>query len=606
MASPRSASSPLRARFSLSDVLSVLPGLAFLGWFVGASWFENAGHAWFLLCDDAMVSMTYARTLVDTGEWVWFPGAERVQGFTNPLWTLFMALLHAMGLSGSMAALGVILSGVVLVVLCAVTAGRIVHALLRDDPQQRLASAVTMAVVPLLYPLVFWSLRGMEVGLLAALLLAVALAVVRVVEAWETGRDALRPLAVIGAASALGVATRLDFVVFVVVVVGALAWWAPRKWPLALAAVPPVAAATVVLAFQRLYYGDWLPNTYALKMEGVPVVDRVLHGVWTLGKSLPWLLLAALGLTAILRHVGEGYVRRAALVLAAAITAGAGYHVWVGGDAWETSGFANRFLSVALPLVIVLVIRGAAAWLASGAPGGTGLALGSLGAVAIAAGGLGLVPLPDRFEISGAVVGTVAAALAIPVAYLAVSGFRRRPHSLSGAAACLIAASFALLMVTSVLPAIAHMESGFENANQGDRHAIEAGLAIADVTDDHGTVAVWAAGAVGYYARRPMIDVLGKSDRRIAGLPARQTLAGTYIGIATGHNKWDLRISVRDLAPDVVYGPWNVPEILNELHSYGYEPRCTTTGIPLWVRNGTPHVHPQSLRACTTTELESH
>ena len=59
-------------------------------------------NGWFFtLFDDAMISMTYARTFAETGELVWFPGAERVQGFTNLLWTLYMSFLHSLGLSGT-------------------------------------------------------------------------------------------------------------------------------------------------------------------------------------------------------------------------------------------------------------------------------------------------------------------------------------------------------------------------------------------------------------------------------------------------------------------------------------------------------------------------
>jgi hypothetical protein len=604
MASPRSAERRRGSAAALQVCASLAPGVAFLGWFVGTSWFENAGEPWFLLSDDAMVSMTYARTLVETGEWVWFPGADRVQGFTNPLWTLFLALLQGLGLSGPSAALAVILVGVALVVLCALTAGRVVHELMPGARWRRSASLLTVATVPLLYPLVFWTLRGMEVGLLALLLLVVVLAATRTLHAWDAGLAAGRPLAVVGAAAAVGVATRLDFVLLAGAVMAVLLWWAPRRGQVIRAGLIPAIAAGIVLGFQRVYYGDWLPNTYTLKMEGVPVADRVLHGLWTAGKSLPWLLLAGLGTAAVLVHVQERYVRRAAVVLATAVAVSVAYHVWVGGDAWESSAFANRFLSVALPLVVVVLIRGVAAWLAVGAPGGLQLVVGALGAVAIAAGGLGLVPFPDHVAPEGVVLGMATAAVLIPMGFLAFSAFRRRPHAFTTAAVCLATAAVAMLMVTSLLPAAAHLQAGAEE-NRGDSQAIRAGLALSTITEKNAKVAVWAAGAVGYYSRRPMIDVLGKSDRRIAGLPARQTLGGRYIGVATGHDKWDLGISVRELAPDVVYGPWSVPEILDELRGYGYEPLCTTDGIPFYVREGSLLVHRESLRACTPAELDT-
>ncbi|MFZ6019686.1 MAG: hypothetical protein ACOYXO_08750, partial [Chloroflexota bacterium] len=44
------------------------------------------------LFDDMMISMTYARNLAQGYGLVWNPGGERVEGFSNPLWVIFMAL----------------------------------------------------------------------------------------------------------------------------------------------------------------------------------------------------------------------------------------------------------------------------------------------------------------------------------------------------------------------------------------------------------------------------------------------------------------------------------------------------------------------------------
>src|SRR5439155_7453672 len=53
------------------------------------------GTRYFLLHDDAMISMRYARNLVAGAGLVWNPG-DRVQGFTNLAWTLAMAGGHAL------------------------------------------------------------------------------------------------------------------------------------------------------------------------------------------------------------------------------------------------------------------------------------------------------------------------------------------------------------------------------------------------------------------------------------------------------------------------------------------------------------------------------
>jgi hypothetical protein len=67
----------------------VVYGLAFI-WRTS---FDIGGRRWFSLFDDAMISMRYARNLAAGHGLVWNPG-ERVEGITNPLWTLWLAVLH--------------------------------------------------------------------------------------------------------------------------------------------------------------------------------------------------------------------------------------------------------------------------------------------------------------------------------------------------------------------------------------------------------------------------------------------------------------------------------------------------------------------------------
>ena len=56
------------------------------------------GQRWFVLWDDAMISMQYARNLAYGHGLVWNVGGEPVQGFTNLGITLFMAFLHGLAI----------------------------------------------------------------------------------------------------------------------------------------------------------------------------------------------------------------------------------------------------------------------------------------------------------------------------------------------------------------------------------------------------------------------------------------------------------------------------------------------------------------------------
>ena len=67
--------------------------------FIYQSSFVIAGVRYFSLLDDEMISMRYARNLAHGFGLVYNPGGDRVEGFTNPLWVLYMALLHLLPVS---------------------------------------------------------------------------------------------------------------------------------------------------------------------------------------------------------------------------------------------------------------------------------------------------------------------------------------------------------------------------------------------------------------------------------------------------------------------------------------------------------------------------
>ena len=65
---------------------------------------EIGGSRYFVLPDDGMISMRFARNLASGLGLVWNKG-ERVQGFTNPAWTLIMALVHWVGVPERLASM---------------------------------------------------------------------------------------------------------------------------------------------------------------------------------------------------------------------------------------------------------------------------------------------------------------------------------------------------------------------------------------------------------------------------------------------------------------------------------------------------------------------
>src|SRR5688572_3532802 len=99
---------PMAAAYALSLVPATY--IARFGSWTG----PDGGRHWSLF-DDAMISMSYARTFASGDGLVWFRGAPKVEGITNLGWTLVMALVHALGLTGDSAVVALKVLGLVTV-----------------------------------------------------------------------------------------------------------------------------------------------------------------------------------------------------------------------------------------------------------------------------------------------------------------------------------------------------------------------------------------------------------------------------------------------------------------------------------------------------------
>jgi hypothetical protein len=92
------------------------------------------------------------------------------------------------------------------------------------------------------------------------------------------------------------------------------------------------------------------------------------------------------------------------------------------------------------------------------------------------------------------------------------------------------------------------------------------GLALRAATQPDIAEAVSSAGNIGYFSRRPAIDLLGKSDPVIAH--SRPVYVAAHF--LPGHSKWHYDYSIGKLRPPIVaqiFGP--VPA--DALRAWGYE-----------------------------------
>ena len=293
--------------------------------------------------DDAFISLRYARNLVDGSGLVWNPGGERVEGYTNFLWTLVLALPLKLGINPY---LFVSVLGALMMPLTVLFTYRLAMTLFANAP----VALIAALLLGTNYTFSCYASGGLETHLQALLCTASLLLAAQCFAAGH-GPSTARLLA-LSLVSALAVLTRLDSVLIVGLSVAVAAYAVVRAARsgsrLLLLSLPGVLIVGAWLAWKMQYYGELLPNTFYAKAAAKSLPVR---GVFYLVSFLCSYLLAP-SVAAILFYVprlrGVLGIPRTLLVLGV-LTLWALYLVKVGGDFMEF-----RFMVPALPLLMVL------------------------------------------------------------------------------------------------------------------------------------------------------------------------------------------------------------------------------------------------------------
>ena len=222
----------------------IVSAIFYLIFIIGTS-FDIKGERYFTLVDDAMISMRYARNLAQGHGLVWNISEPPVEGFTNLGWTFYLAFLHLFPFPVSKISLAVMLTSLVILLANIHTISKIAEAL---QPDSKYTSTLAAIVTAFYFPLVFWSLRGMEVGLLTWLIsLAILFSLTE-----------KRPV-FIGILFAAAILVRVDAIVSIAPIALYLLLKNKRN------AIIPIAIAAIALLtvfyFQKIYFGDFLTAT---------------------------------------------------------------------------------------------------------------------------------------------------------------------------------------------------------------------------------------------------------------------------------------------------------------------------------------------------------
>ena len=467
------------------------------GWkFIQRTAIVSNGQKISALFDDAMISMQYAKNLAQGNGLVWNAGGERVEGYSNPLWVFLMAGIHFFPIPLIQTSFYVKLMSLLFLLLNLIVVKGIAEQLTKN----KLVPLIAAFLTAFYFPLNNWSLQGMEVGLEALLLDAALLLALRAVL-----RKSFSPWPYV--LFGLCVLLRMDAGAPALTATAALAWLDKDRrklhWQWGLGVLALTLGGLTV--FRLAYYREWLPNTYYLKLGGMSTVLRISLGLrrfWDFLWNSNWALFALTLAVPVLDR------RKLLWPLYAVILAQVGYSIYVGGDAWEHVGGANRFIAAVMPLFFVLFAH----------------ALGHL---------QDLILQPK-----------VKTKWATPVSQFALAGI-----------SIISLFSFNTLLVNNPVAKWTLRDKPVFT-DSVERYALM-GLALRKVTTENAVIAVVTAGNIPYFSERICVDLLGKNDPIIAHGPARINSSLFQPGnFRPGHNKWNYSYSIGELQPDIVAQIW--------------------------------------------------
>jgi hypothetical protein len=222
------------------------------------------------------------------------------------------------------------------------------------------------------------------------------------------------------------------------------------------------------------------------------------------------------------------------------------YSIYVGGDAWEHKGGANRYIAIAIPLYLTLMA----------------IALDEFMTAARSRMG----PLEPHVKSFITAILTIAFVGASLIQFNSIKGTR------------IVLAWWPeksilqdiLVGFNGKVDFITGNNTGWLlNTRTGFNERIDFVVANVDyvlmsnaiekITTPDASIAVVAAGTIPYLTDRPAIDLLGKNDAVIARTETHLPNApmARLTNFRPGHSKWDYSYSIGELEPDMIVQLWD-------------------------------------------------
>lgn len=516
------------------------------------------GVRYFMTFDDGMISMRYAKNLVEHHQLVWNLG-DRVEGITNPLWTVPMAIAILVFGTHWAPLVMQMFGGLVSVAIFLF----FFYSARRNGAA---AGATTLGFFFLIftYPLSYWGLVGME-ACATALLSVIAMSAQYAYEKGLRGNPLFLDAVLISIAYLLRPDGWLAIAPFFAACLYDRVKSTEYRKAVTAVLIPLTIALSLLLA-QKIYYGDWLPNTYVLKVQGYSLSLRLKNGM----TYLTCFSQQNLGVLGLILLAGFSRKRIAYLSLFSAdlvLT----YQVYVGGDAWQYwRQLLPVYLAAAFAILVIFehidtlgqermgqgqIPQRFGSWM------WTALAMLPVAAYELCARMRhDVIDLTERRPL-------LAAYFVAGILMLVALGRIRTGRTLF----VLTRAVFTIIVAYSVFTCDVAFQWDFgrdkpypffQQAVMVDK-AVLANRLFGSGKTHH----VIFAGTYPYMVEGKMIDGLGKSDKVIARYPVDEAIAWNGLLGVPGHAKYNFRESILDRKPDIVAerASWGLQDVSPEM-----------------------------------------
>lgn len=501
------------------------------------------GERYWWLFDDAMISMRYGRNVARGIGLVWNP-SEYVEGYTNFLWTMYMALVHLLPLPSSKTSLVILLTNLALAIATIITIVRLVDALNGG----LFVTVATVVSYIINRNIMTWAVEGLETTLLTFLLLV---SIYRIIQDTRHAQPSLLTNFLIALLSLVrSDALVLSLLLFLMSILLHI----DKKRALFYAGVS-LCLPIMHLLFRWFYYHDLVPNTAYLKVFNWS--QRFFAGsyyVWSFVTHYAVMIGFVIWEALRSKQLVKSYL----LGLVALETLYIGY---VGGDAF----YNFRFFVPLLPILFILAFLGVKTFAFDYLHNSIDqpkrwTSIARIWLVAISCGVFSaMLAISNWLRIElwffvVTVIGIVTwwAGRFIFSSLQSDSQFaldiRRQQTKLIGI--------LSLLLCIGTMPIILPGYTTFLFPGKTkvlEEEFVKVGVFLRQNTPPDSKVAATAAGSIFYFSDRYGIDFLGKADRYIARLPVASD------GLIPGHNKFDYDYSLGILKPDFVVADFAIP-----------------------------------------------